>query len=106
MEGLEKTQKSKEEIKREVIERIRKIIETELKGKPFNYGVILHYYLKNEFESQVTEEELADYCKETLADLAEKEIICGVSGGELPTGAFIYVEKANKEPDHKQGVDR
>ena len=96
MEELENTQKSKEEIKRKVIDRVNEIIKTELKGKPFNFGVIVEYYLKKEFESQVTEKELENYCKEALLDLAQKGIICGVSGGELPTGSYIYSEKTTK----------
>ena len=82
--------------KRVVIDRIEGIIKTELKGKPFSFGTIVKYYLKKEFESQVTEEELENYCKEALLDLAQKGIICGVSGGELPTGSYIYVEKTTK----------
>ncbi len=82
--------------KRKVIDRINGIIKTELKGKPFNFGTIVKYYLKKEFESQVTEEELENYCKEVLLDLAQKGIICGVSGGELPTGVFIYSEKTTQ----------
>lgn len=82
--------------KREVIDRIEGIIKTELKGKPFSFETIVKYYLKKEFESQVTEEELENYCKEALLDLAQKGIICGVSGGELPTGVFIYSEKTTQ----------